>query len=426
MRYRDNNYRSRADGFPIFAEKSLSDLFKRQQKALETEIQSQNENYLLNVNEATFIDYLVSKYSIHDLEIDFDAAYAVDSEEMVPASQFPSNFSVRDYQSYPVTVLTYRIPFVGNSELLKCEPSNRLIWTTEVFLSGDEICFSLRLFSNDSLSANSVSNGIIVNIKKQLQNISNEISTLNSGLLQNASRVFKSRKEKLLAKNNLLGQLNVPIKRRDSLPATFAIPTPEIRKPIKLKPATTDAAYKPEPSLDQEVFVSILKIIHDLGKMLERMPSLYKNKLEEELRDHLVMYLEPRFDGSTTGETFNKTGKTDILIRYQNSNVFVAECKFWGGKKLYLNTISQLLHYLTWRDSKAAVIMFVRNLDFSSVLDTVEKETLIHSNYLGFVSKNDESWFNYRFHMDGDTNREIQLAVLLIHMPPIEAKEDLE
>ena len=73
-------------------------------------------------------------------------------------------------------------------------------------------------------------------------------------------------------------------------------------------------------------------------------------------RDHLLLYLEPRYEGSATGETFNSTGKTDILIRHENSNAFIAECKFWTGQKGYLETITQLLGYLTWRDSKAAVV----------------------------------------------------------------------
>jgi len=90
------------------------------------------------------------------------------------------------------------------------------------------------------------------------------------------------------------------------------------------------------------------------------MPSTYSNKGEEDLRDHILLVLEPRFQGSATGETFNKTGKTDILLRFEGKNVFIAECKFWNGIKLFFETISQLLAYLTWRDSKAAVIIFVK------------------------------------------------------------------
>lgn len=95
------------------------------------------------------------------------------------------------------------------------------------------------------------------------------------------------------------------------------------------------------------------------------MPSIYKDKGEEDLRDHIIMTLDPNFEyGSVTGETFNKTGKTDIQLRHDSSVVFIAECKFWTGEKGFLRTIDQLLNYLTWRDTKTSVIMFVRQKDF--------------------------------------------------------------
>src|SRR5690606_126854 len=133
---------------------------------------------------------------------------------------------------------------------------------------------------------------------------------------------------------------------------------------------------------------------------------------------HVLMILDPNFQyGSASGETFNKSGKTDIQLRYDSSVVFIAECKFWTGEKGYLKTISQLLNYLTWRDTKAAVIIFVKQKDFSNVLSKVESKTVEHPNYLGCVSRNDESWFNYRFHLNGDKNREVKLAIQLFHLP---------
>src|ERR1700738_805507 len=37
-------------------------------------------------------------------------------------------------------------------------------------------------------------------------------------------------------------------------------------------------------------------------------------------------------------------GKTDILIRKDGKNVFIAECKFWKGEKAFLETIDQIGH----------------------------------------------------------------------------------
>ena len=131
----------------------------------------------------------------------------------------------------------------------------------------------------------------------------------------------------------------------------------------------------------------------------------------------MLLILEPNFEGSATGETFNKSGKTDILLRHEGKNVFIAELKYWRGKKAYLDTISQLPGYLTWRDSKAAIVLFVKNKELSPVLNTVKEVTSEHPNYLGFVTEQEEGWYHYRLHINEDKNREVRLAVMLFHLP---------
>jgi hypothetical protein len=263
----------------------------------------------------------------------------------------------------------------------------------------------------------SEANTIIQNLKTQFEYLTGQIKGYNSQLQAKVGEMFRSRKQHFLNKNKMLSSLGVPIKKREGLPKTYAIPTPQTRKSFTTRPVVTEKGYKPDPTLDSTTYHDILQTIHDVGKVFERYPSTYKDKREEDLRDHFLLYLEPRFEGSATGETFNKEGKTDILIRHENSNVFVAECKFWRGQQDYLNSISQLLKYLTWRDSKIALVVFVENKDFSSVIRTVEIATPDHENYLGFIDKREESWFNYRFHIPGDRNREVKLAVLLFHIP---------
>jgi hypothetical protein len=151
--------------------------------------------------------------------------------------------------------------------------------------------------------------------------------------------------------------------------------------------------------------------------MFERLPSVYAGKDEETLRDHLLMVLEPRFQMSSTGETFNKSGKTDILMRHEQKNVFVAECKFWGGAKKHAQTIDQILSYLTFRDSKTAIVYFVDTKEMAAPLKAIEDTTPGHPEYVAFKGRREESWFSYEFHLPGDPGRSVQLAVLCFHLP---------
>jgi hypothetical protein len=111
---------------------------------------------------------------------------------------------------------------------------------------------------------------------------------------------------------------------------------------------------------------------------MEKKPSTYKDKDEKGIRDQFLLVLETRYDSTiTTGETFNKGGKTDIILKYakDGSNLFVAECKFWHGSSEFHKAISQLFdRYLTWRDSKAALMLFVIDKDFTNFIETIKKE----------------------------------------------------
>src|SRR5262249_41569941 len=155
-----------------------------------------------------------------------------------------------------------------------------------------------------------------------------------------------------------------------------------------------------------------LQTVYETGKVFERLPNTYRDKDEEDLRDHLILMLEPRFEGTTTGETFNKSGKTDILIRYEKKNVFVAECKFWGGAARHAKTIDQILSYLTWRDSKTAIIYFVNRKEMTPVLKEIANVTPQHPCFVRQLPGKDPSWQMFEFHLPGDDGCKITLAIL--------------
>ncbi|MFB6447156.1 hypothetical protein [Bradyrhizobium tunisiense] len=129
------------------------------------------------------------------------------------------------------------------------------------------------------------------------------------------------------------------------------------------------------------------------------------------------MQLNGQFEGAATGETFNYQGKTDILIRVDGRNIFIAECKFWGGPKVLLETIDQLLGYLSWRDTKTAVVIFNRNRDFSKVLQSVLETAERHPNKKSGPVKEGETRFRYKFSNPLDLDRELVLTVMVFDVP---------
>jgi len=392
--------------FHAFSKYDGHGMFEKQRSAIEQEIKSQSDDYILNINRDEYIQHLISQYSITPIELFKEELTVSTHEEMIPA------------ENHPLDVIVYHLPFSGKPELLQVRASS---WSTNPPLISVEegcICFRIINFNLEPAQIKQQSENTIQSIESLTNSLTQDIIKFNASVEQAASQSFDSRKQQLLKKNDMIAALGVPIKRNDSTLSTFSIPAKRIQAiASKPKPQVSEKGYKPEPTIDDSIYIQILQFIHDVGKQFERLPSTYNDKEEEHLRDHILLILEPNFQGSATGETFNKAGKTDILLRHEGKNVFIAELKFWHGKKSFLDTITQLLGYLTWRDSKAAVVMFVKNKDFMSVLNTAKESILEHPNHLGFVSEKDESWLQYRFHINDDKNREVKLAVMLFHIP---------
>jgi hypothetical protein len=95
--------------------------------------------------------------------------------------------------------------------------------------------------------------------------------------------------------------------------------------------------FTPEPALAQSDYEEILDIMKNMTRVMELSPHAFLEMDEEALRSHFLVQLNGAYEGDATGETFNFQGKTDILIRKDGKNVFVAECKFWKGEKAFLD-----------------------------------------------------------------------------------------
>jgi len=78
----------------VFAELEASEYLENQVKFLNNVVNSENEDYLLNVNDEEYVDYIVEKFSILLPNIDFDATYAASYEDDIPAEKFPRSFHV--------------------------------------------------------------------------------------------------------------------------------------------------------------------------------------------------------------------------------------------------------------------------------------------------------------------------------------------
>lgn len=182
------------------------------------------------------------------------------------------------------------------------------------------------------------------------------VDQFNASLADAARKVVRARRARLARHDKILEHLAIPVQRRPGEPTMQPIPV--VKRIVTTLPPPPQGGYKAEPGITDDVFDGILAVIRHGGRSFERTPATYAVHPEEELRDILLSHLNVYYQGGATGETFRKMGKTDVLIQDQDRSAFVGECKIWEGAQALGQAIDQLLGYLTWRDCKAAIVLF--------------------------------------------------------------------
>ena len=105
------------------------------------------------------------------------------------------------------------------------------------------------------------------------------------------------------------------------------------------------------------------------------------------------------------------------MVKSGNMILFIAECKIWKGASQIQSSIDQLLGYLTWRQSKAALILFVRSKNIDNVLVEIPKQVKAHSYYVRENSIQSKGQLQYILHLESGKDNEIDLSVLVFHLP---------
>jgi hypothetical protein len=170
-------------------------------------------------------------------------------------------------------------------------------------------------------------------IREHLGWITKDVEAFNAGLRAKAKGRIEARREKAIRNEGVVSELGFPLRRREEAPPTYVVPAVREKPPFPT-PSSGRAAAAPEPELAMAQYEEILSIIENMVTVIERSPHAFVSMSEEDLRQHFLVQLNGQFEGKATGETFNYEGKTDILIRHQGKNLFIAECKFLERARL--------------------------------------------------------------------------------------------
>ncbi len=401
----------------LFDNGRLLDLIEAQRHAVESEIGSFSLDQLLNTSQYDLAGVLEEKYSyVIPLLIKDDICVISNGETKIDVRDDPRRYIRDTSQPFYIlgTYIEFEIPFIGDGSLLRYQTSTFTFNPPSGKIVGQTIRVRYETTQHDGDAIKKRFTDNLTAIQKWLNWVSSDVSGYNASLREFITANIETRKNKLLADRGLVASLGFPVKKREGMLGSYVVP---VRKKITVMRPSSSIPFKPEPVIEMQQYEDILKAITDMSIVMERSPSAFRNLDEEALRDHLLVPLNNRFEGPVSGETFNYAGKTDILIRADDRNVFIGECKFWKGPKVLAETVDQILGYASWRDTKTAIIMFNRNKRISAVLEQIPDTVKKHTNFKRPLDYPCETGFRFVMHHNDDVNRELTLTVIVMEVP---------
>lgn len=402
----------------LFSGDHLSDALRNQEELVKAEVASFSEERVLGTDLNDLLDYFVAKYRA-DVPVVYEEGITTDHSEIQidVSDRFdygPFRGSGRRHAAGTRYVVT--IPYEGNRSLFRLRPSTYSFGSLTATIGTDSLVFAYERLPHETSNLRVEIKRDLDSLKKHLGRVASDVSNFDERIRTTAEHAIEARRKRLHDAQATAQQLGFPLQRRSDAPQTYA--APEVRRKIapKLPPVTLGQGAL-EPVLNTAEYEHILGVMSNMVTVMERSPSAFREMQEEDLRQHFLVQLNAQYEGQATAETFNANGKTDILIRVDGKNIFIAECKFWNGAAHLAEALDQLLSYTTWRDTKTALLVFNRNVQMSTVLSRIPEVVEQHPNHKATLNYDSETGFRYTLSHTDDPERDLTLTVLVFDVP---------
>ncbi|RJQ20250.1 hypothetical protein C4580_04400 [Candidatus Woesearchaeota archaeon] len=397
----------------LFSTEELSAYLSRKERQLKQQIDEFTSDYILHVDLAELKKSLFENYE--DFIPELMETIEVTQSEVQIQTDSPQSAFWPDHKPalQNGTRMTFHVPFEGNASFFQYTPSTRNLRLPKGVVQDSELVVNVDELPHRSDEFRKEFNKNIADVKIELDRLRAELITHYKSIPRKIDIWVNSRWSKCKDDEKLTLTVGFPLKKRKDAPKTYTAPL--IRKKL---PTVQLKEGSPELVLEEEHYEHILTIVTSMAHVMERSPRAFEQIQEEDLRVHFLVQLNGQYEGQATGETFNFGGKTDIIVRINDKNIFIAECKFWSGEKRFTETIEQLLKYTSWRDTKTAIILFNRNKNFSEVLKQIPAIVQSHPNFKEEL-EHDETTFRFKLHQNDDKEKLIHLTVVAFDVPSV-------
>lgn len=391
----------------VFFCDSLEDLYREKCEQLQEYVKRLPEAHFDGIDRAQFSELAVAKFRLPDMPAFATGVIQRDDPVFTQGSDLVRTAVYFPYQGEPSDFRYYH-----RSHPLPCPSFER---RDRMFLK----TYSLpkrELHRLDELVEQDVK--LVQQYARQTQDM---VPRFNKTMLQIAAEAYDHRvyeiNENRKASATIAKSKFTVRKREDGMEKVIV---PVQRKRIAIPPPATADAIQ-EFVLGMNEYNDILSTISSMAMVMERTPTVFVEMNEEPLRTILLVALNGIYEGQVSGETFNGHGKTDILIRRGDRNVFIAECLMWKGQAYLLSKMNdQLFQYAMWRDSKVALIVFNRGGNFTQVVVKMKETIRNHPQFVQELSWQHESGARFLFRRHDDPQRQFILTAVAFDVPASE------
>jgi hypothetical protein len=396
---------------PLFSNNPLDSALEATTKKVTDRLDRWDHDALLNAAQADVIEELIDEATVECPRLRRDQAWMPPSSEVV---QTFNNYGLAvERRERRVPQLTLVVPFEGEKCVFTLRPGRFAPNPPRAAdLTDQELRLTLDGELADPLAARAFFDSQLDGIEKWLAWSREQIDAHNTQIRDTVPGLVSRRRLHLLATRDLQAEIGFPVRRRPDAD-TYSVPIKRRKlQPVRPPQGPSSASFRPEPVMAAADYEAALAVLRNSRNALERNPSTVEKFAEEQIRDVLLINLNAQFEGSAAGEVFNGDGKTDILIRVEDRNVFIGECKVWGGPGTMDEALEQIFKYLVWRDTKAAILLFIRNKDVTAVIKKAVEKIEAHPNYKRRGPAKSDERLDFIMHATGDPEREINLALL--------------
>lgn len=374
----------------LFEGNDLSGMLQAEIKNIKNEIDRLTNQQICDSDIEELEEYYFETYKINQIELFMDNIEKDFIETKIKSyNQFYSpgdRYEPKYYEIDGYEVIFY-IPFDGDTDLLYSRPSSRYLsrFSVKNIISSSandygKIVFSLEFTKGNLDNKEDLVSFIDNKFKEEFEtyqsmidNVNNQSDAHNSTLRGVIKGFLDARLKKASDYYTLREKLNIPLVKNSDAPNTKPILLKKVKKNKEL-PFPKQKSKQVDYSISENDYTNIKNIVNLACLSIEKTARTFSKLLEEELRDVILSNLNTHYQGTATGETFNKIGKSDIHIPFENKSAYIGECKIWHGGKKFNEAIQQLFGYTTWRDTKTSLIIFNKeNKDFTKILETVDE-----------------------------------------------------